>query len=1044
MPHPTCTHYLCPTKPYSFFPHSTSSYCLKHSRSPLKDPLPKLLSPHLGLQSPSELTFLKHAQKVYSTLLKSFKAQKEDQLFWDIYEEVLDEVKEAFEGILNDLREVRDGKKESGSDSLGSYEIVKTDWDRGNEGSLSSKESKDEKEIVYNSQRQEPYFDPKTLFELLSISNSNIRDLSLDNDVACKEESKEEFFDFDKQEIRAFLFQFFNHIECLFTKEECNLDLEFFKIFISIFENTSENSESSSNINHYLKDLTSDKESINKEIQQNLQICQKFDHIFDQNSLTTNKDKFDVSTPCFLKLSHHYCNYLKILPQKPHPLFSHLNPLMLNCVTCAHPQDCDQDPFYYLPELDIQLCFLHRFHKAYSFCTKVTPVYQCGLDQLRKFLNPIWQRCAKDDFYNTYHFKDPMLDFTDSKTFRASSFLFIQNEILHTYSKFPCDLTWAVSNKQFPSLNYYHLASGISRIKKENPDHYDIPPLDSYEQDYRFVDIGLKIEILNYVDQYLKGSEHPNDCDCNDCPTGNPLFINKQEFWMKPEEEPGLLARFESQLCSTQLCKKGFQFNNEKFTLKPGDYSSKNTYKKSISKMNLECSEEEEETKEKQKPQEESKQDSPSESYCDVAESSLKQSDYDKVEEADEPELYESKMSNSEQTDKQEDDISENKIEDSSQSKDSSSFEAFEYNEKRSSEQESSSLTDNSCLDGSDDDFSSLTAKSSDLNSKEKNLFISDENEQSKSKESKEHSSDKEYSKESEQPDKKLEFGKQEIQELIHFAEDKILTKRSNYFKTSGSTCISKYLLNNLRVHKEEVDPDDPFLCQFDLSNPDEFKQFVEMVLPKERTYIMSGENSITLELKKENNYKFLLCIKSRLPDLKLLFLNSFPKEDVYVYNFLYRYFPETAQDFVIYFGTEQEPIDFYFQTVIDQSRRVIRKFDIGFCKLSQSQMIQIFQEFKHVNFLRFYNCELDLESVPAFEDSLQGSKVKTLSLPMMHLRFEMYQLCNLFEGLAQSEDFLPGLDTIDFYNSGISEDQKRELLEPYVTPEKLIQLCSD
>ncbi|CAI2386373.1 unnamed protein product [Moneuplotes crassus] len=277
----------------------------------------------------------------------------------------------------------------------------------------------------------------------------------------------------------------------------------------------------------------------------------------------------------------------------------------------------------------------------------------------------------------------------------------------------------------------------------------------------------------------------------------------------------------------------------------------------------------------------------------------------------------------------------------------------------------------------------------------------------------------------------------EEIKGLPDEAEQAIYTQRKRSHRKSNYRSLSECFIKKKYYKLKLCDLDFLLLSKCDLSNFEEFREFASNPRWKNRISI-SSLNKIKAKLDTKKDIKVLSLIKSRLCEFKALEFKIHEEECETVNNFLFSYFPISCQYFKLVLPSHPcFRINYYFNSLINLSSRVTKKLHISHWKLRQHQIMTIFKEFKHVRFLKFRRCVIDLHSVPKFGNSLEGSSVKELQLWLNNYGHNGYGVDQLIKGLSQSNGFLQNLDTIYICGRGNHEEAEEKLKE-YVDIEKL------
>ncbi|CAI2361151.1 unnamed protein product [Moneuplotes crassus] len=173
------------------------------------------------------------------------------------------------------------------------------------------------------------------------------------------------------------------------------------------------------------------------------------------------------------------------------------------------------------------------------------------------------------------------------------------------------------------------------------------------------------------------------------------------------------------------------------------------------------------------------------------------------------------------------------------------------------------------------------------------------------------------------------------------------------------------------------------------------------------------------------------------MPDVDSLNLRYIPYECEEAKTFLKKSFPRQVKCFDFNSLSElNNPLDFYLDELVQVSQRVTNKVVINRFNISQDNLVTLFNANVDKKLFGFYNCKLELSSVPSFSGKLKGSSIECLDLyGCGHTAYGDWDLNesyfgNLMRGLAQEEDFVKSLKKIKLENCGMNKSEIKSVLK--------------
>ncbi|CAI2386374.1 unnamed protein product [Moneuplotes crassus] len=935
-----------------------------------------------------DIHFLEKAQEVFEQVFTQKKEKEKDRFNLKCYSLLSGYLKRTFKNLLRKCREWREF-------NLRWEDEVMPTMEHESENMLMSgfKKINKEKDSYFNSYNLLRYCDPKMLFELLSVSNDNIGKFSLEEIPISTEKTIEGIHLSTLEDIRSCIFKLYYLIECVYNKKEIfqslnlskeNKDLSDMDIFYC--------NADASEIGSTFKSLDSAKE---KEI---LESYNRYLEIKANSFFNYGSEMIEI-----------YQFKERALGNKRNP--RNLTDVNIEAARCQHYEKCDKESFYYLPELGIQLCFKHNFHISYLLCTEYVPLFKLDLRQTLEIFHLLQNEVFKDPCLRDSELSSKLEDLIMKPNslehpFPHNHFILLQNEILMNWTQCYEPSSKVRDFYDFEEILLYPIQNLCDLDIKEQANYW-IPTSNYYESDPNFIKNMLKIEILediteNKFPKYLRKKQVDSKAkEIIKC-------LSKDDIHKEVElniENIGLNIAIISPQKNKNYCFTDIDSNMQ---------MRLNCHNKSKKACTIKYSDVYEEPFE------------PSFDPSDSATKEKPQEENNSIKNRTEKDLDQEPKRDCQQGENNCDDTKDNSLPKVTLGKDSNKQKipsGYSLGSIKTS-------SNNSCRL-----FKGCANNTSSICSASKKLSEFNEKEECKAPNLEYSGSDN--LKISEEIDPIEKYTEEDIKDLIREAEQVVYDQRKKYDFLFKYESLSEYFINKKLYKFKLCDPNDPLLSQYDLSDFDDSREFFSDPRWKDQISI-SPQNEIIAKLDTGENIKNLSLIEERLCEFETLELNITEEKCETVINFLYNHFPEECQYFKCSFAYEYNlQTNCYFNPLIKLSFRVTEEFDISHWKLSQHQMMTIFQEFKHVRSLKFKDCMIVLEAVPEFGSSLEGLKVKKIELRENDYGDHGYRVNHLIEGLSQSNDFLQNFDTICIHGKKNTE-RTRQILKEYADSGKL------
>ncbi|CAI2379780.1 unnamed protein product [Moneuplotes crassus] len=965
-----------------------------------------------------DVQFIEKAQEMFEQVFTQKEEREKDQFDRRVYSLLYGHLKMIFKSLLVKCREWRNLHLRRGNE-------MRPMLEHQYEKLLMSgveKELIKEKDIYLNSYH---LFVIEILTCCLNFSQfpNLIGKFSFGESLISTEETKESIHLLICEEIRFCIFESYYLIECVHNKKNLFQSLDLSKNIIPIIHAEKDLDRSFTNSNVKIKEpdgYDNNYLSVIDSFNRHVNACEIGGTIKRLDTIEENciLEFYDRCLKINSNLIFNYCpkeikfHQLKEKSREP------ITDVNIEAARCQHNEECDTESFYYLPELGIQLCFKHKFHISYLLCSKYVQLFKLDLRQSLKIFQLLQREVCKESYCRDSELNLKLDDLIIKPNslehqFPLEQFILLQNEILINLTGRYESSSKARDIYDFEKILLAQIQNLYGLGIKEQTNYW-FPTSNDYESDTNFSQNMLKIEILEYIME-----------------NRFPRYWRKKKVDSKTNEIIEYLNKDYAHSDNKELEPN---FENIEFNIEIiSPQKDKNDCFTDINpnmKMRLNC-------------QNKSKKES-SDKYSHLSkkpfEPSLNPSDSTTKQKLPVKNNSYKKIRTEKDFDQEPNrncQLSENNYDDI---KDPSPSRQLNCEKDKNNPRSSYTIySTSSPINTSNNNSRSITGVSknnpSSLGSVSKNLSEFNAKEECKAQ-------PPEYSgsnnpKISEEIDPIKKYAENEIKDLIDEAKQAIYTQRKRYSSLSNHESLSEYFINKELYKLKLCDPNDPLLSQYDLSEFEEFREFASDPRWKNQ-FSITSHDKIKAALDTEKNIEVLSLIKDRPCAFEKLELKIHEGESKTGNNFLCKYFPENCEYFKITFSYGYKfRIGYYFDPLINLSDRVTEELYILRWKLSQHQMLTIFQKFKHVRSLTFESCILYLESLPEFGNSCEGSKIKELGLSWTNYGRYGYAVEHLIQGLSQSNDVIQNLSKIYITGRGNTEETKEKLKE-YVDIGKL------
>ncbi|CAI2367586.1 unnamed protein product [Moneuplotes crassus] len=283
-------------------------------------------------------------------------------------------------------------------------------------------------------------------------------------------------------------------------------------------------------------------------------------------------------------------------------------------------------------------------------------------------------------------------------------------------------------------------------------------------------------------------------------------------------------------------------------------------------------------------------------------------------------------------------------------------------------------------------------------------------------------------------------YGPEEIREMVSEIKQRVIEHRK-YCWPHRFISLSHFILSKMLIDLEQGGPISSLIPEYDCSDPVECKQLFSLCCDP-FSYNM---NSLLIDFGFDRTLEVVSQLKARIASFERLYMYRVLKDNADIKKLLSHYFSEECDSLWFNFSsTKLINFSYYHEAFLQAISRVNEEVSIYKCSLTQDEMINAMVKGKSLHTFKFSSCELDLDSVPKFGNSLKGSKIKCFLLNWIDFSQDIKKLQNFVEGMAQSEGFLDNLQEIDLRHCKISEEQVNEILGKYIDTQNLKIICKD
>ncbi|CAI2364761.1 unnamed protein product [Moneuplotes crassus] len=239
--------------------------------------------------------------------------------------------------------------------------------------------------------------------------------------------------------------------------------------------------------------------------------------------------------------------------------------------------------------------------------------------------------------------------------------------------------------------------------------------------------------------------------------------------------------------------------------------------------------------------------------------------------------------------------------------------------------------------------------------------------------------------------------------------------------------------LNDARVDPEVVQTIE--LPENEIYDIYEFRDFLNRTLGPNSDNLQGS--SLHLNVNRKSDEGLILASEKRFPNsIKQIIIGRLLgfEKDV-LKQFLLSSLPSDIETFC--FGWDScGLINFshYFSEIFSLRASITKELFIWDFRLSQYQVMKIIEGFKHLKTLHFTCCLLEIESVPDFEDTLEGSQISHLDFDRCgggrhSWKRDPSPFINLMTGLGYSDDFRDSLKTVGLNGCNLTKPKTRQIL---------------
>ncbi|CAI2369996.1 unnamed protein product [Moneuplotes crassus] len=202
----------------------------------------------------------------------------------------------------------------------------------------------------------------------------------------------------------------------------------------------------------------------------------------------------------------------------------------------------------------------------------------------------------------------------------------------------------------------------------------------------------------------------------------------------------------------------------------------------------------------------------------------------------------------------------------------------------------------------------------------------------------------------------------------------------------------------------------------------------------------IEDSEDLVLDFKNQLDIEFMKSIRDfKIPDVYELELRNIPEDMSTFRDFIYTSFPDKVGRFDFDCNTSKKDCDQILDLISHVSPKVTSELYLYSCELSQYQLRRFLAATRQNQAsVGLPMCKIDLDSVPDFGNSLNGSKIEEISLSFCggpdysDWKRHPHRFENLIQGLSQSDDFVRNLQHLNLNGCGIQQEDALQVLEQY------------
>ncbi|CAI2386811.1 unnamed protein product [Moneuplotes crassus] len=199
---------------------------------------------------------------------------------------------------------------------------------------------------------------------------------------------------------------------------------------------------------------------------------------------------------------------------------------------------------------------------------------------------------------------------------------------------------------------------------------------------------------------------------------------------------------------------------------------------------------------------------------------------------------------------------------------------------------------------------------------------------------------------------------------------------------------------------------------------------------------LVDNKNNIILDLSDQMQVDFLhQNSDKRLPDCNELKVDSLPEREPEIFSIMTDMFPSKVRRLDLNCKNSANlQLEEFIDKITCLSYKISEALFLYNFNVKAEDMNTIFESFKEKKCIAFCNCVIDIKDIPDFEDSLKGTKIKTLNFAKSGQKAKSNwsehpeRLENLIKGLANCEDLKTSLEIIYLTKCGLSETKVKEI----------------